>query len=283
MSASIEVIPASTPTPLFVAEFGCSAEGLLVARVGDNAFAMVPCRDGRHFLATGWRLTRPLATWSRDDFYGHSGDLADEAAFRAVVAENAGHQCERAALGRREVFSRSSTPWGLSQGAMVYGDGVLCHSTAGHGGFQLSGGRNACVHPKLRQAGGFYEEDAEWAAVAQALPDLFTGYERRLAEETIRNHWPDVWEAIHGRTLTSGQSVEWDRQAYERNHAQDWIVIAAIGSEHYPGFVTATSMRGGRREAGGERRCFLVPSTEYEPGRFGFVIDEERHKSLDER
>ena len=69
--------------------FGLSADGLRVALVGDTAFAMVPGRDGKHFLASGWRITRPIEQWRRDDFYGHSGDLADEADFRARVMENA--------------------------------------------------------------------------------------------------------------------------------------------------------------------------------------------------
>ena len=114
MNTTVPITPASPSWHLPVIEFGHSADGLLVARVGDTAFAMVPTRQGRHFLATGWRLTRPLDTWKRGDFYGHSGDVADEAAFRALVAESAKHQRERVALGRREIASRANTPWGPS-------------------------------------------------------------------------------------------------------------------------------------------------------------------------
>jgi len=39
-------------------EFGRAADGILVARVADTAFAMLPVRDGRHYLATGWRIGR---------------------------------------------------------------------------------------------------------------------------------------------------------------------------------------------------------------------------------
>lgn len=35
--------------------------------------------------------------------------------------------------------------------------------------------------------------------------------------------------------------------------------------------------RGGRRDHGIEERRFLVPSADYKPGCFGFVIDETRH------
>lgn len=280
MNTTVPITPASPSRPLPVIEFGHSADDLLVARVGDTAFAMVPARQGRHFLATGWRLSRPLDTWRRGDFYGHSGDVADEAAFRALVTENAEHQRERAALGRREISSWVHTPWGASQGATVYGEGVLCHSTGGHGGFQLAPEQNARVHASLRSSSGFYEEDAAWAAVAQAFPDLFTGYERRLADETLRDHWPEAWEAIHGRALQLGESRERDRQAFERQHAGDWIVVAAVSSGRFPGFVETTATPGGQRVPGVERRRFLVPSFEYEPGLFGFVIVPERHQDL---
>lgn len=280
MNTTVPITPASPSRHLPVVEVGRSADGLLVARVGDSAFAMVPARQGRHFLATGWRLSRPLDTWKRDDFYGHSGDVADEAAFRALVAENAEHQRERVALGRREIASRVHTPWGPSQGAMIYGEGVFCHSTAGHGGFQLAPEQNDRVHPLLRCSSGFYEEDAEWAAVAQALPELFTAYERRLSDETLRNHWPEAWEAIHGVSLQSGESRERDRQIFERQHAEDWIVISAVSSDRLPGFVEAMATPGGQRGPGVERRRFLVPSAEYEPGLFGFVIDPTRHRDL---
>ncbi len=101
-------------------------------------------------------------------------------------------EVERAALGHCEIASRANTPWGPSQGATIYGEDVFCHSTAGHGEFQLAPEQNARVHPSLLSSSGFYEEDAEWAVVAQALPDLFTGYERQLADETLRNHWQEA-------------------------------------------------------------------------------------------
>lgn len=130
----------------FEIEFGRSGDGYLVARVGDTAFAMLPGRNARHYLASGWRINRPIAEWKRSDFYGHSGGLADEVAFRTKVLENAEHQREKRALGRRDAGSNANTPWGPSQGATVYAEGVVCHSTAGHGGFHLSAERNRKVN-----------------------------------------------------------------------------------------------------------------------------------------
>ena len=204
---------ANNPTPASAGVlFTRTHDGLLVAKVRDNAFAMMPTRNDRYYLASAWRLSRPMEEWSRADFYGHGGELTDEAAFHARVYENAEHQRQRAALGRREIRTGANTPWGGSQCATVYADGVVSHSTAGHGGFHLDAAHNAKVHPALRARGGWYEEDCAWAAVAQALPELFTDYERRCADQTIRDWYPDAWETIHGRPLLPGESHEKDRQ-----------------------------------------------------------------------
>jgi hypothetical protein len=41
--------PATFPIP----EFGRSADGMPVARIGDAAYAMIPTADGRHYLGSG--------------------------------------------------------------------------------------------------------------------------------------------------------------------------------------------------------------------------------------
>ncbi|PRD43534.1 hypothetical protein C5748_09685 [Phyllobacterium phragmitis] len=259
------------------ASFGRSAEGLIVALVGETAFAMLPGRDGKFFLATGWNLRRPMQEWTRSDFFGHGGELADEAAFRMRVDENAEHQREKRALDRREMHSTANTPWGRSQGATVYAEGVVCHSTAGHGGIHLSGVRNRKVHDMLRAAGGWYEEDAAWAIVAITYPHLFTSFERRCAERTLKDSWPDGWENIFGTVLQPGESRSKDERAFLKEHAADWIVRSAIYSDHRTGFTEVVATLGGRHSPGTEERRFLIPSDEYQVGRFGFVVDPERH------
>lgn len=269
---------ANNPTPASAGVlFTRTHDGLLVAKVRDNALAMIPATNGRYYLASAWLLSRPMEEWSRADFYDHGGELADEAAFRARVHENAEHQRQRATLGRREIRTGANTPWGASQCATVYADGVVSHSTAGHGGFHLDAAHNAKVHPALRARGGWYEEDCAWAAVAHALPELFTDYERRCADQTIRDWYPDAWETFHGRPLLPGESHEKDRQAFERDHASDWIVISAIRSDHHPGMTECVATLGGDRRAAEQRR-YLVASDEYHVGRFGFVINEARHR-----
>ena len=271
--------PGSMPAP--EVRFATSAEGFPVALVGETAFAMLPGRSDTHFLGLAWRTRRPLEDLVRKDFHGHGGVLVDEDAFRAKVLEQAEHTREKRALGRREVRSHASTPWGPSQGATIFAEGVVCHSTAGHGGFHLAADRNAKVDRRLRQPGGWYEEDVEWAIVALTFPQLFTGFERRSAEQTVKDSWPDAWEAIFVTVLEPGQSHEKDRRGFHVRHAGDWIVISAIRSDHHDGHVEVVATRGGHRERGAEERRFLIQSAEYEVGRFGFVVDPARHAAYE--
>ena len=175
---------------------------------------------------------------------------------------------------------RISTPWGMSQGATVYVDGIVFHSTASHGGFKLDRARNAAMHPALRIQGGWYEEDAEWAKVAIGYPDLFTDRENAAADRTVQDYYPDAWEAVHGRTLTAEESLTRDRERFERDHACDWVVISAVRSDRYPGQVEVIATIGGKRDEHARRCCFMVPTEDYRVGRHGFVIDPGRHREL---
>jgi hypothetical protein len=166
----------STFTPVFAS----TTQGHLAAQVDDLAWLAFPVGDGLR-MASAWRLRKPVAEWTASDFSGADGFAQDEPAFRAHVEEIAQHKRELLSLPRPETGMRVSTLWGTSQQSYRYADGILCHSTAGHGGFHLSGECNAQVHAMLRNDDGWYEEDAEWAKVAVTFPALFTAYERKHA------------------------------------------------------------------------------------------------------
>lgn len=178
------------------ADYGRSADGFLVARLGDTAFAILPARDGRHYLAPGWCIRCPIAEWTRSDFDGHAG-------------------------------------------------------------FHLARERNRKVHSMLRAEGGWYEEDAAWAIVALSFPYLFTSFECRCAERTIKNSWPCLGEHFRPRAHP-GESYQKDRRSF-RSQAR---VSQDCGHPW--------------RQARGRtaERRFLVPSAEYRGGRFDFVIDD---------
>jgi len=223
---------------------------------------MVPGNAGTSLLASAWRINRPINELRRAHFHGHDGRLDDEAAFRQRVIETAEHMRELSALARVQTRMSLSTPWGISQLATIYADGIVSHATAGHGGFHLSSDRNGQVDAAIRNTGGWYEEDAEWAIVALTFPDLFTTHERRCAGDTVRNSWPDLWEKVHGRELAPGESRARDREAFDRVHAGDWVVISAIHSVHHAEMTEVIATKGGRRDGRSGERRFLIPRPE---------------------
>lgn len=263
------------------AEYGTTADGLMAARIDHLGLIAIPSRGGRGFrVATALSGSKPICEWSASDGLGSDGQVADEAGFRAHVEECLLHLRQRDALGRATIYLPVSTPWGPSQSATRYAEGIVCHETASHGGFHLDAKRNGAMHPALRLPNGWYEEDGDWARVATAYPDIFTEREKRSAEKILRDWMPDAWEAVHGRQLGRSESFTRDRQGFARDHSADWIVISAARSPDYPEHVIGTATIGGRREIA-PTRSFLISDSEYDAGGHGFVIDTARHKPLD--
>lgn len=269
------------------AEYGRTRDGILAARVGRQAFAMVPA-EGHHQIVRAWGLAGAIEDWTAADFHSGRTDPVDDARFHAVVEDWASHHCQLAGLDRHSIAARHATPWGPSQHAVAYAAGIVSRQTASHGGFKLSPDRNAQIYPLLRSGDGFYEEDCAWVAVAIAFPDLFTDLESRDAHEVLKQVYPDAWEAVHGSTLEPGQSRARDHEAFGHDNAGRWVVIAAIMSAQNPGFVECIATLGGRRGglASGEgkvpvERRFLVLEHRYDIGPFGFVIDEDQDVPYD--
>src|SRR3546814_16056083 len=94
-----------------------------VARIDDLVLAMVTAPSGFAFLASAVAVRRALADLTRADFIGHDGRVADEAAFRARVAETDGHKRDLAKLNHVQNRMSASTPWGGSQMAVLYAEG----------------------------------------------------------------------------------------------------------------------------------------------------------------
>nr|WP_246728053.1 hypothetical protein [Rhizobium leguminosarum] len=73
----------------------------------------------------------------------------------------------------------------------------------------------------------------------QGLPMLF-----RSCSPPMSGAWriadfakPDTYEGFMGVILYGRQSHRRHRQEFENRHCSDWVVIAALNSDHQPGFV----------------------------------------------
>lgn len=88
------------------------------------------------------------------------------------------------------------TPWGWSQSADQYGEGIVFHSTASHGGFIVAPAQNAIIHPAWRNADGVYEEDCEAGKVIVTFPDRFPAGTVKNAHKSNAHWFPVPYKAV---------------------------------------------------------------------------------------
>lgn len=218
-----------------------------------------------------------------ENFYrdGMYHDVTDENSFIRHMQDLATHYEQEASLGHEQISSTPSTPWGRAQGGTRYTQGITSYHTAGHGGTKLSASMNAKMPDILRNDDGWYEEDCEATKVMFAFPEFFTDRQNRLARASFIDNYPDEYETLTGEMLVAGQSHTRDSRQFEIDHADDWVVVSALRSDHHEGMVECIARLGGKWEEGCEERLFLVPKEDYTGGRFGFVIDPNIHEQVD--
>ncbi len=206
------------------------------------------------------------------------GSAPTEEVAREKVTDRINHQEEKKGLNRRTVIPQhKTTPWGKPQSCEEYGEGVFVYSTASHGGYKVT--KQKAMPEALRNETGWYEEDCEWARVALGFPELFTAYEKKAAEETLRAYEPNVWEAFYGRRLLPGESRARDDERFLEVNKDKLLVISA--SSHNENLVKVYATVGGVRSSDLKQHIFLVDRGEYERNRAAaFVIDPERHQEI---
>ncbi len=196
------------------------------------------------------------------------------------------HTVELRALDRKEMFGSEigkSTPWGKADSGTIYGPGVVAYGTSRHGGFKLDAKANSLVHPALRNKGGWYEEDCEWAKVGWTFQALFTTMEVSRARKSLIEWLPHEFMAATGEVLGLADSRKLREEAFAAATVDKWVVISALGRDD--GDVTCIATLGGQREQHDgpavEERTFIVPKAEYGLREFNFVIDEARHREIE--
>lgn len=179
------------------------------------------------------------------------------------------------------------TPWGIAQSENTIAEGVTIVTTVGHGGIKLGAARNRHVHKAWRQAGGWYEEDDDWAIVALTFPNLFPE-DHVIEAHCLAKDWhPDEYEQVFGVKVLLAESYERREHLFYDTHAGRWLATAAWGyrnnhAHRVPvpeGMVGVVARLGGRRGTDPTERWFLVPAAEYSTryGDWSFVVDEQRH------
>jgi hypothetical protein len=181
------------------------------------------------------------------------------------------------------------SPWGKIDHAEQLVPGAFWVGTPSHGGLKLDRTLNARVPDYMRRPGGWYEEDCEWSLAVVALADVLKADEK-VAKwidkgdhlRTLRSWFPAEYERFTGETIKPGESIQRDREIFERENAARWVGIAAWGDwqEGCPkGMVIVKATLGGKRVAGGqiEERTYFVDAAEYDArNHFGYVVPVER-------
>ena len=170
----------------------------------------------------------------------------------------------------------TSSPWGTVQYGQELADGIVTVSTAGHGGIRISDERLKQMPRALRlERKRWFEEDCEAGLVYWAFArDIgLTAEQVTMAEESVRNWYPEKWEAHTGQTLAPGQSLVRDEQVFAQQTADKFVVSSAWGDWHADvpaGYVGVLA----KRRADGTERHFLVAADRYRYART-YVVDED--------
>jgi hypothetical protein len=171
------------------------------------------------------------------------------------------------------------TPWGKADQVYDRGEGIISVSTPGHGGLKLDRKRNAMVHPAWRCAGGWYEEDLDWAIVALTFKGVagFDEDDIKQAHQTLRDYYPDEYQTATGEVLTSATSRELAERE-EKEAARGKLQITGAwgnwATNVLPGQIGVSARVDGDRL--NPERYFVMAAEEYNaiPGRMTRVLPE---------
>lgn len=166
------------------------------------------------------------------------------------------------------------SPWGKIQHVSMIVPGKVWHvSTASHGGVKISRALQEKLPKKLRNAGGWYEEDVDWALIPVAFPDLFGAKEVDAAHKVMRDWRPNEYRDLTGIEAGAKTSFKMQQRMLLAKHRNDWVTRSAFGSWHAdvpPGMVGVIATKGGKP---GPERYFLVGENRYYIGPIGYVVD----------
>lgn len=155
------------------------------------------------------------------------------------------------------------TPWGRADSVRSLIPGAWAVSTPSHGGIKLSRARNARMPDYMRQEGGWYEEDCQWAMPYLVFWSEFEPFEKSKANEeravltfaevenTVKNWNPDEYQQFTGKTLEAGESLIWDERIFAAKFVDQLVAVHYYfprDSPHIPeGSFGVGCVNGGRR------------------------------------
>ena len=177
----------------------------------------------------------------------------------------------------------TTTPWGKADHKTPITRGINFYSTPGHGGYSVSKGLFAKMNPALASIGEAYggafwfEEDCAYAAVYLAFPEHFDASKLACAHESIKDYYPDAYEAAFGVKVEIEESVILRERAHHALNLNNYVVKVAMG-EWYEKCPDGFTFVVAERAADGDQKAFLVPKNDYTGS--NFVVDPAIHTEV---
>jgi hypothetical protein len=166
----------------------------------------------------------------------------------------------------------SYSPWGKIQNKLDIAAGIKFVSTAGHGGLMISEKLAIKNLPQIALKEGIlysgyycFEEDCAYAIPVFIMDiPLLPNANHSIAEKTVKNWYPDIYEAFTKIKL----NLEDSWMLRKRKHIEDIKdkMVAVAASSTTNNMVIVTACKGGRDENGNYKgKCFeyLVSSEDY--------------------
>jgi hypothetical protein len=171
------------------------------------------------------------------------------------------------------------TPWGKSQYSRKIATGIMFYGTAGHGGLHISEKKNQCIPDYMRNENGWYEEDCE-SAIPMIVFTVFDNNQKIIAEKTLKNYFPKMYEKFFNTIIPAGESYAKDELLWWEEHKNEYIAVSVSPVSEIDVIVTACI--GGRNPESynycGQLERFIVPKQDY--NNHHFVIDTTKYKKV---
>lgn len=177
----------------------------------------------------------------------------------------------------------TTSPWGTVQDGVKHSDGLYSVSTASHGGTKVYAALNRRIPEAFRLAGGWYEEDVDWAIPALFLAEHFNPEQAEDARRTLRNWRWQAWEAHFGEEIPLEESRHKAEHLFLAAHADDLLTTAAFGDWHPTvpkGMVGVVASVGGHRTGGNYKEIgetMEAAAARHAAGDRFFLVTSERY------
>jgi len=104
------------------------------------------------------------------------------------------------------------TPWGRADYTKMLAPGIFSVATPSHGGIKVDAQHNSSIPAYMRQSGGWYEEDCDWAIpfvifekeiISHGEEYAVKSINKNAHKETLKRWHPDAFKKFYKTGIVS--------------------------------------------------------------------------------